>query len=99
MRRSGWVLGVVLLVVAAALGVARLIAWLMAARAGDVTLGSIWAGVSANSLVGLQAFVEGSLSPALWPPILWALLLPAWLVLGCLGLILLGLCRRRSRFY
>jgi hypothetical protein len=98
MRQLGFGLGLMLAILAAALGVARLLAWLTGARAGDVSVGSLWSAVSANSLVGLQSFIENMLSPALWPPVLWLLLIPAWLLFGLLAAILIALCRPRRRF-
>jgi hypothetical protein len=98
MRRFGFGVGLLLLVIAAALALARVLALLTGARAGLVSVGSLWSAVSSNSLVGLQAFVEKSLTPALWAPILWLLLLPAWLVLALLAVLLLALCRPRRRY-
>ncbi|HET6469508.1 MAG TPA: hypothetical protein VFG43_14135 [Geminicoccaceae bacterium] len=97
MRRFGYGLGVMLVVFAAATGVAHLLAFLSGAAAQPVSLGSLWYGVHANSLVGFQGLIERGVSPALWPPILWLLLLPAWLTFGVPGLALVLLCRRRSR--
>jgi hypothetical protein len=100
MRRVGYWIGLLLLVFAGATGVAQLIAWLFATTVRPVTLGSLWAALNANSLVGLQGLIERSISPSLWPPILWLLLLPAWLTLGVLGCLVALLCRppARSRF-
>jgi hypothetical protein len=97
MKRLGYGLGVLLLVFAAATGVAHLLAFFSAANAPPVTLGSLWYSISPNSLVGLQALVEKRLSPGLWQPILWLLLLPTWVTLGVPGLALLILCRPRAR--
>jgi hypothetical protein len=90
---------VLLLILAAAFGVARLLAWVIEARAAGVTLDSLWAGIDATSLAGLKDFVARSVSPALGSPILNVLLLPVWLVFGLVGGLLVALCRRRSRFY
>jgi hypothetical protein len=100
MRRLGYWVGLALLVFGGATGVAQLMAWLLATDVRPVTLGSLWAGIHANSLVGFQGLIEGSISPSLWPPVLWLLLLPAWLTLGALGCLLALLCRppARSRF-
>ncbi|MFO1067186.1 MAG: hypothetical protein U1E14_01540 [Geminicoccaceae bacterium] len=97
MRRFGFGLGVLLLVFAAATGFAQLLALATGTTVTPVTLGSLWAGVSANSLVGFQALVEKSISPALWVPVVWILLLPAWVTFGVPGLLLVLLCRRRGR--
>ena len=68
-----------------------------------VSLGAVWAGVNANSLVGLGAFVETSISPWLWSEIMVPLLtLPLWLYLALPGAALLAISRRRrlrSLFY
>ncbi len=68
-----------------------------------ITLGAAWAGVNANSLVGLGAFVETSISPWLWSEIMVPLLtLPLWLYLALPGAVLLAVSRRkrrRSNFY
>lgn len=95
MRRAGFWLGLALAVIAAATLVAQAMAWL--AGAGLVSLGTLWARIDANSLVGLQALVEQLLSPSLWPPVLQLLLAPAWLVFGLLAGLLLVLCRPRRR--
>jgi hypothetical protein len=97
MRQAAYWVGLALLVFAGATAVAQLVAWLAGAAVLPVTLGSLWAAVSANSLVGFQALIENRVTPALWPPILWVLLRPAWLTLGGVGLLLLLLGRRRSR--
>ncbi len=68
-----------------------------------ITLGAAWAGVNANSLVGLGAYVEKSISPWLWSEIMVPLLtLPLWLYLALPGAVLLAVTRRkrrRSNFY
>ncbi len=63
-----------------------------------ITLGAAWAGVNANSLVGLGAFVETSISPWLWSEIMVPLLtLPLWLYLALAGVVLLAVTRRKRR--
>lgn len=63
-----------------------------------VTLGGAWVSVNANSLVGLGAFVEKSISPWLWFEIMVPLLtLPLWLVLGLPGVVLVIATRRKRR--
>ena len=63
-----------------------------------VSLGAVWAGVNANSLVGLGAFVEQSISPWLWFEIMVPLLtLPLWLYLALPGAALLIVTRRKWR--
>lgn len=97
MRRLGFGLGLLLLIVAGAAAVAQIFSLLVNASYQPVALGSIWYNIHANSLVGLQALIEKSISPALWPPVLWLLRLPAWLFFGVLGGMLLLLCRGRGR--
>ena len=64
----------------------------------SVSFGAAWASVNANSLVGLGAFVENSISPWLWIEILVPVLIqPLWLVLGLPGAVLLLITRRRRR--
>ncbi len=64
----------------------------------SVSLGAAWAGVNANSLVGLGAFVENSISPWLWSEIMVPLLtLPLWLYLALPGAVLLVVTRRKRR--
>ena len=64
-------------------------------------VGEIWAGIHTNSLVGIGAIVEKSISPELWSEVLVPLLSqPAWLVLGAPGIVLAVLFRwlgRRAR--
>ena len=64
----------------------------------SASLGSAWASVNANSLVGLGAFVENSISPWLWIEILVPVLIqPLWLVLGLPGAVLVLIARRQRR--
>ena len=69
----------------------------------SASLGAAWASVNANSLVGLGAFIEKSVSPWLWSEIMIPVLLqPLWLVLALPGALLtvtLRSKRRRSIFY
>ncbi len=63
-----------------------------------VTLGAAWVSVNANSLIGLGAFVEKSISPWLWIEIMVPLLtLPLWLVLGLPCVVLVIATRRKRR--
>ena len=96
MRRFGHWLGVGLLVAGAAATVAELLTILQGAHA-TLSIGAIWYRIHANSLVGFQALIEKGVSPAVWPPIQWLLTLPAWLVLAPPGLLLVLLCRNRTR--
>ena len=64
----------------------------------SASLGAAWASVNANSLVGLGAFVENSISPWLWIEILVPVLIqPLWLVLGLPGAVLVLITRRKRR--
>jgi hypothetical protein len=69
----------------------------------SVSFGAAWASFNANSLVGLGAFIEKSVSPWLWSEIMIPVLLqPLWLVLALPGALLtvtLRSKRRRSIFY
>ena len=57
-----------------------------------------WSMIHANSLVGFGAFVEKSISPALWTDVIVPLLsLPAWLVLVVPGGLLVWFCHLRRR--
>ena len=63
-----------------------------------VSLGAVWAGVNANSLVGLGAFVEKSISPWLWIEIMVPLLTqPLWLYLAAPGAVLIIISWRKRR--
>ena len=69
----------------------------------SVSFGAAWASLNANSLVGLGAFIEKSVSPWLWSEIMIPVLIqPLWLVLALPGALLtvtLRRKRRRSIFY
>src|SRR5918994_5482012 len=90
MKKFGCGLGLVLLLLAAASALAEIV---MLARGAPsmISLGWLWFQIHGNSLVGFQALIEKSISPAVWPPIQYVLTLPAWLVLGIPG-VLLALC-------
>jgi hypothetical protein len=95
MKKLGCGLGFVLLLLAAASALAEIVT---VARGGQglISLGWIWFQIHGNSLVGFQALIEKSISPAVWQPVQYLLTLPAWLVLGIPGVIL-GLCCRSLR--
>jgi hypothetical protein len=95
MKRLGCIVGSVLLLLAAASALAGIVMAAQGAR-GPLSLGWLWFQIHGNSLVGFQALVEKSVSPAAWPPIQSLLTWPAWLVLGVPG-VLLGLCCLRPR--
>jgi hypothetical protein len=96
MRKFGYWLGVVLLIAGAAAVVAEALALLQGASQ-TLSIGAIWYRIHANSLVGFQALIEKRLSPLVWPPIQWLLVLPTWLVLVPPGLLLVLFCRDRGR--
>lgn len=96
MRRSGCVLGIVLLLAGATVSLMELAA-LFRAEDSPLTLGTMWYRVHANSLVGFQALIEQGLSPAIWSPIQFVLTIRLWWLLIPPGLVLLLACRTRSR--
>lgn len=69
-----------------------------------IPLSALWAAIDRGSLIGLQATIESTLWPGLWPPVRWALNLQLWGWAGVLGLVLLaggggqGDTERRRRF-
>jgi len=94
----GRVVGGVLLFGAAAALCVELFRWGRDGVYQIVSIGEIWVGINANSLVGFGAVVEQRLSPWLWLEVIVPLLtMPAWLILGVLGGLALWLCRRRAR--
>ena len=95
MRKVGFWIGGALALLALSVFAAQLMAWL--AGSGMLALGTLWARLHANSLVGLQALIEKSLGPGFWSPVLQLLLAPAWLVLAIPAALLLLLCRPRRR--
>jgi hypothetical protein len=97
MRRFGFALGLVLLLIAAGAGVAQLLSLFVASGRASVSIGSIWYGLHGNSLVGFQALVEKNLGELAWAPLQTLLVLPAWLTLGIPGLLLTLLCRPKRR--
>lgn len=95
---AGRVLGWLMLVAAMAAAAVELLRALRDGAWEVFALGEAWAAIDANSLVGFGAFVEKSLSPALWSKVLVpALALPLWGYLAVVGGALVYLCRRRPR--
>lgn len=90
MKRSGCILGAILLLLAAASALAEAVVGAEGAR-GMISLGWLWFQIHGNSLVGFQALIEKGVSPAAWPPIQSLLTWHLWLVLGVPG-VLLALC-------
>ena len=97
MRQVGYGLGIALLLLAAASAVAQVLYLVTTGAYEPVSLGSMWAGISRNSLVGFQALVEKQIAPALWPPIQFVLAVPAWISLAVPGIVLFLACRPRQR--
>ncbi len=97
MRQLGHSLGILLLILAAAAGVAQLLTIWAAGVYRPLSLGSVWYAIHANSLVGFQALIEKSVGSLVWMPIQFLLGLPAFLVLGVPGILLLLWCRPRHR--
>lgn len=61
-------------------------------------LGQHWRELHVASLNNLQVALERYLLPVLWDPVMLnVLLLPAWVVLGAIGLLLCLVGRRRER--
>ncbi len=97
MRQFGHSLGILLLILAAAAGVAQLLTIWVAGAYRPLSLGSVWYAIHANSLVGFQALIEKSVGSLVWMPIQFLLGLPAFLVLGVPGIVLFFGCRPRHR--
>lgn len=95
--RIGYWLGMLLLILAAGVLLAQAISLVVEGGYRPIGLGSLWYQVHSGSLVGFQALIEKSVSPAAWPPVLWLLGLPAWLLPGMLGAVLLLSGRQRRR--
>ncbi len=90
----GWALCLAALV---ALG-AELVRYLSDGVYQSIPIAEPWSMIHANSLVGFGAFVEKSISPALWTEVIVPFLsLPAWLVLIVPGGLLVWLCHFRRR--
>ncbi len=93
-RIIGWLLAALALAV---------LGWEIAASIGAghyafMALGSIWAEINANSLVGFNALIEQRISPGVWLDVVLPVLrAPGWLVFGLPALILVLACRRRRR--
>lgn len=93
-RLIGW-----LLLASAALLLVR-DAWLWASGGAFRFLagGELWFLLAPESLNVAQAITQRYLLPELWDPgMITLLLMPAWVVLGGLGLIFVTLFRRRRR--
>lgn len=93
MRSVVYGLGVLLLIAAGASALAEAFFVLVEGRYRPLALGIVWARLHVGSLLGLRAFVEQTLDPALWPPVAYLLALPAWVVFAVPGLIMVLLTR------
>ena len=93
LRVIGW-----LLIAAALILLGRdLFDWYSTGQWQTSSAGKVWDSLAPGSLNSLQAFVEHRIWPPLWPPILWILLRPVWLVLAAPGLILVLWPRAQRR--
>jgi len=97
MRRLGYVIGLGILIVAGATLVAQILALWASGGYRPISIGSMWFSLHANSLVGFQGLVEGTLGTVVWTPIQFVLALPAWISLAVPGALLAFLCRPRQR--
>lgn len=63
-------------------------------RNASTALGTLWYGLSPESLNASQAMVQRYISPTLWDPYIQTLLVtPAWVVLGGFGIVFVVLAR------
>ena len=57
-----------------------------------------WKSMAPQSLAAFSGFVQKLVHPALWDPVMTrVLLLPAWLLIGAIGVIMAVLGRRKRR--
>ena len=92
-RIIGWLLVLAALVVL----VADLIAWLDTRHLGLTAAGQLWYEISPSTLELAQPAIQRHVAAWLWEPIVALLTLPAALILGAPGLLLLWACRSRDR--
>ena len=97
MRRAGYAIGILMLLLAAAAAVAQLLYLLLGETYAPVSIGSMWSAVHAGGLVGFRALIEESSGGFAWAPVQFVLTLPAWISLAVPGLLLFFACRRRER--
>ena len=93
-RIAGWLL----LFAALAALIFELFRWGRDGVYQAAAVGEVWVAINANSLIGFGAVIEQRLSPWLWLEIIVPLLtLPAWLVLGVPGALLVWTYRPGQR--
>ena len=92
-RIVGWLLVLVALVVL----VSDLIAWFDTGTLSAVAAGQLWFEISPTTLELVQPAIQRHVAAWLWDPIVGLLTLPAALVLGAPGLLLVWACRNRDR--
>ena len=93
LRVIGW-----LLIAAALILLGRdLFDWYSTGHWQASSAGKVWYSLAPGSLNLLQAIIERHIWQPLWPPILWILLRPVWLVLAAPGLILVLWPRAQKR--
>jgi hypothetical protein len=92
-RIIGWLLVLAALVVL----VSDLIGWLDTGHIGAVAAGQLWFEISPTTLELAQPAIQRHVAAWLWDPIVVILSLPAALVLGAPGLLLLWAFRNRDR--
>jgi hypothetical protein len=94
----GRILGWLLIVAAVLVAANEAYAWLDQGSYHVTAAGELWYELDRGSLNLMQAIVQRYVAPVLWDDgIRPLLLLPAWLVLGVPGVLLVALCRRRGR--
>lgn len=97
MRKLGYVVGLLLLILAGAAAVAQLFSLWASGAYRPVSIGSMWYSLDGNSIVGFQSLVENNFGSMVWSPIQLILTMPAWVGLAIPGALLAFFCRSRQR--
>jgi hypothetical protein len=97
-KRFGFGVGLALVVVALATAVAQLFSLLAHGGYVPIALAAIWSSLDAESLEHVRVLAEQEVAPPVWQALRWLLSLPAWLVTGVPGGLLLFACRRGRGF-